>query len=163
MTRRVAARLELLDHGDHRPQVGFVGRARVVLGRLQAEAGRIFDEGVDEARRVVAQRDAGRRRGLDGFVVHVGEVGHLADVVAFLILERAAQHVEADERAEIADVAPRVDGQPARVHPDGAAIGRGEGLVGSGERVVEAHGGWRLNVPPPRSAGGRSRIRPRRP
>ena len=46
--------------------------------------------------------------------------------VAFLVLQGAPQHVEADERPEIADVAAGVDRQPARVHADGLAVGRNE-------------------------------------
>ena len=86
-------------------------------------------------------RAATRRllRRVDRLVVHVREVHDVAHRVALLVLQRAAQHVEADERPEVADVAARVDRQAARVHADGPAVGRHELFFGAGQRVVEAH------------------------
>ena len=55
------------------------------------------------------------------------------------VAQGAAQHVDGDEGAEVADVAAGVDRQAAGVHPDHAVARRGEVLFGSGERVVEAH------------------------
>ena len=78
-------------------------------------------------------------RRVDRLVVHVGEVHDVAHRVALLIPQGAAQHIEADERPEVADVAARVDGQAARVHADGLAVGRHELFFGSGQRVEEAH------------------------
>ena len=39
--------------------------------------------------------------------------------IAEQVPQRPAQHVDADEGPEVADVAAGVDGQAARVHPDG--------------------------------------------
>ena len=78
-------------------------------------------------------------RRVDRLVVDVGEVHDLADRVALLVLQRAAQHVEADERPEVADVPARVDRQAARVHADGLAVGGRESSSRSRQRVVEAH------------------------
>ena len=57
-------------------------------------------------------------------IVDVREVHHLLHVVAQQVPQRAAQHVEADERPEIADVAARVDRQAAGVHADRVAAAR---------------------------------------
>ena len=98
-------------------------------------AARVALEGVDELLRVLAQRRAGLDRLGDGAVVDVGVVAHLLHVVA-LELQRAAQHVERDEGAEVADVAARVDRQAAGVHAHGPALRRGERFFAPAEGVV---------------------------
>ena len=124
------ARLELLDHRDHRAQVGFVGRAGILLRRLEAHRRGVFEKRRDVLVGVVVQRHAGLLRGVNRLVVDVREVHDLPDLVALLVAQRASQDVEADERAEVADVAAGVDRQPAAVHPDRPAVGRGEGFFG---------------------------------
>ena len=89
-----------------------------------------------------AQVHAGLLRAGDRPVVDVGEVHHLPHLVAEQVPQRAAQHVEADERAEVADVAARVDGEAAGVHPDGVAGAGREGLFAARQGVVEAHRSW---------------------
>ena len=90
----------------------------------------------DELLRVLAQRPAGLHRLGDRAVVDVGVVAHLRDAMA-LGLERAAQHVEGDERAEVADVSARVDREAARVHPHVVAHRWGERFFLPREGVVE--------------------------
>src|SRR5581483_2157225 len=72
-------------------------------------------------------------------VVDVGEVHHLADVVAEQVLQRSTQDVDADKGAEVADVPTRVDRQAARIHANRLAIERLERLLAARQRVVEAH------------------------
>ena len=119
---------------------GLVGRARILLHRLEAHRRRVLEVRRDVPIGVLAQRHAGLRRRVDRLVVHVREVHDVAHGVAFLVPQRAAQHVQADERPEVADVPARVHRQPARVHADRPAVGRDELLFRSGQRVVEAHG-----------------------
>ena len=57
-------------------------------------------------------------------VVDVGEVHHLAHCAAADVLQRAAQHVEADEGPEVADVAAGVHRETARVHAHGVVARR---------------------------------------
>ena len=53
-------------------------------------------------------------------------------MIAAQVLERAAQHVEAHERPEVADVPAGVDGEAARVHAHGVVA---SGANGSSWRV----------------------------
>jgi hypothetical protein len=135
----VPVRLERLDRIAHRGDVGVVRGAGILLVFLEAERRRVLHERVDVAAGVLAQRQAGLLRFEDGPVVDVGEVHHLADVVAGLVLQRAAQDVERDERPEIADVAAGVGGEAARVHADEIASGGCEVLFASCQGVVQAH------------------------
>ena len=121
----VAVALERLDHVGHRRDVLVVGGARLLLDRLEAERRGVLAERGDELVRVLAQRHAGLLRLEDGAVVHVGVVHHVPHVVALLVLQRAAQHVERDEGAEVADVAARVDRQAAGVHADPVVPAKG--------------------------------------
>ena len=118
------ARLERLNHRHHGAQIRLVGRPRILLGRLDAHDRAVFAERGDIPIRVFPQRDARFGGRMDRLVVDVREIRHLADAIAVLVCERAPQHVEADERAEIADVAAGVDGQSAVVHANGLAVGR---------------------------------------
>ena len=55
----VPARLERLDHLDHRAQVGLVGGARILFHRLETHRRRVLAKRRDEPIGVLAQRDAG--------------------------------------------------------------------------------------------------------
>ena len=136
---RVAALAELQDHVDHRAQVGFIGRARVLLDRLESHRRRVFAKCLDVTIRVLPQRDTGLRRRIDRLVVDVREVHHLLDRVTLLVAQRASQRVQAHERAEVPDVAAGVDRQAARVHPHRLAVGRRELFLASREGVEEVH------------------------
>ena len=129
----MAVLLERLDHAGHRRDV--IGGARRVLDRLEAERRGVLLERVDELLRVLAQRLAGLHRLDDRPIVDVGVVAHLLHGVA-VELERAAQDVERDERAEVADVAARIHGQAARVHAHGLALRRDEVFFAPAEGVV---------------------------
>ena len=134
----VSARLEVVNHLAHRLEVLGIGRPRRLLDRLQPERRRVVAERLDPAVGVLAQRHARALRLEDRPVVDVREVHDLPDAPALLVLEHATQHVEADEGAEVADVAPGVDRQAARVHPHGAGLGRLEGLFPTGQGVIQA-------------------------
>ncbi len=136
----MAALAERVDHVGHRLQVLIVGGARRVFDRLDAERQRVLAKRGDVLIGVLAQRQARLRRADDGLVVDVGEVHDVVHLVAGDVLQRAAQHVHADEGAEVADVPARVDRQAARVHADGVVERRGKVLLLPGQGVVETHG-----------------------
>jgi hypothetical protein len=144
----VALRQEPLDHLDHLGDV----LARLGIGdrRLDAELPDVLHE---EARPMAADlpRIAPfplRLRldlvlalvGVVEQVPHVGDVHHLAHLEA-LDLEPAPQRVGEDVRAEVADVRPPVDGRSAVVHAHHARLEGLEGLLATGQGVVddEAH------------------------
>ena len=131
--------LESAHHVGHRAQVRLVGGARPLLRRLDPELREIVVEGADPLVRVFAQRQAGGARAGDGLVVHVRVVQRVHDLVSAEVLQCAPQDVHADERAEVADMRAGVDGGPARVHPDRIVAQRGEGLLLTRQRIVEAH------------------------
>ena len=135
----VAGALERLDDAGHRLQVRLVGGARALLNRLEAERLGILEECGDPLVGVLAQRHAGLLRPGDRAVVHVGEVRHLADVPAHVVLQRAAEDVAADEGAEVADVRAVVDGGATGVHPHRSPVGGRKFVFPAAQRVVQAH------------------------
>ena len=76
------------------------------------------------------------------------------------VLERPAQHVQADERAEVADVPARVDGEPADVHADRVVAQRRERLLAPAQGVVQAkhRPGYKATVQRPRRARPRATV-----
>src|SRR5436305_12996463 len=72
----------------------------------------------------------------DDFVIHVGDVHHVLELMAALPQE-PAQNVYRDKGAEIADMAVVVDGEPACIHADCVVHGWLEFLDFVRERVVE--------------------------
>jgi len=134
---RVAVLLEREHHVAHRPHVQVVGRPRRFFGCFDAERGGILAEGANPLFGVLAQRHLRRLRARDRLVVDVGVVDHLSNVMPGVVPQRAAEHVEADERPEIADVATGVDGEAAGVHPDGVVAQRSKRLFLACQRVVE--------------------------
>ena len=98
--------LQALYHLHHLGDV--VGRARVVLGPLDAQGLDVREEGLDVAVGVLPQRDPLLAGAADGLVVDVGQVHHLGDPVP-VKLERASQHVLEQEGPQVADVGEVVD------------------------------------------------------
>ena len=137
------------DQGQHLRDVA-AGPWRDV-GRLHAEGGGdlVVDPGP------VLGHDEGPERvvagGVDDLVVDVGVVADVEDVVAGGG-QVAAEDVEHDHRAEVADVGLGVDGGAAEVDPDPALVAGHERLLATGQGVVEleGHGG---SAPGSRSAG----------
>ena len=76
---------------------------------------------------------------IDDLVVDVGEVLHEFHLVA-AVLEVAAQQVEHDERARVADVEIVVHGRAAGIHFDLARGDRDELLLLAGQGVEQFHG-----------------------
>ena len=115
---RVTVLLERAHELRHRLEVLFVGRARPLFHVLEPERARILEERVDPLVRVLAQRLPRLLRSRNRAIVDVGEVDDLTDVVVLEMPKRPAQHVDGEERAEVADVPTGVHREPARVHAD---------------------------------------------
>ena len=75
---------------------------------------------------------------LDDLVVHVGEVLHERHLVA-AVLQIAAQHVEHDDRARVADVDVVIHRRAAGVHAHFARLDRHELFLLHGHGVVQFH------------------------
>ena len=105
-------------------------------GRLAVERLHVFEEGALELGGVLGDGLVGGSGVADDLVVDVGDVHDVVDGEA-LQLDGAAQHVDVEEGAEVADVAVVVDGGAAAVEAQGVAV-RGEEWLGlSGEGVEE--------------------------
>ena len=86
----------------------------MMTGGSAAERVEVFEEGPLVARRVLGDGDALRGGVADDLVVDVGDVHDVLDGDA-LLLEKAAQEIDVQEGAEVADVAVVVDGGAAGV------------------------------------------------
>ena len=128
---------ELLDERDHLGD-GF-GGAGQVLGALDGERVHVLEEGLLEAGGVLLDGLAGERGVADDLVVDVGDVHDVLDLHAELAQE-AAEDVDVEEGAEVADVAVVVDGGAAGVHAQGAAVDGRKGFGLQAERVEEMQG-----------------------
>ena len=127
---------ERLDQIRHRAKIRLVGRARVLFDLLEAERAGILTKGLDVLLGVRTEIHPGLLRTDDRAIVDIGEVHHMMKIVAEQVLQRPAQHVDANEGAEIADMAARVDRRTARVHPHGVAARRSKSLFRAGQGVV---------------------------
>ena len=132
---------EILDERDHLGDV--VGGVGYDFGSFDVERGHVLEEGVFEALGVDADGLVGERGVADDLVIHIGDVHDVADVEAELA-QGAAEEIDVEEGAEVADVAEVVDGGAAGVHAEGPAVGGGEGFDAAGEGVEEFHGLCRL-------------------
>ena len=125
---------------DERDHVGNIfGGAGDVFGALDIEGVHVLEEGALEAGAVLADGLAGGCGVADDLVVDVGDVH---DVVQGEAVEAggAAEDVDVQEGAEVADVAVVVDGGAAAIEAQGVAVGGEERLVFSGEGIEEFEG-----------------------
>ena len=127
---------EGLDQADHGADLlgGLGAHGRV----LDAGAAHVLDEGVGVLRGHLGGAAALLVGLLDDLVVDVGDVldeGHLVAAP----LEVAADDIEGDEGARVADVDAVVDGGTAHVHAHLAGLARGELLFAARLRVVDLH------------------------
>ena len=136
---RVAVFLERVHQFGHGFEIGLVGGSRRVFHRLEPERGGVLAKRLDVLRRVGAQVLAGLLGAENRPVVDVGEVHHLVHPPPAHVLQRAAQHVQADEGAEVADVPAVVDREAAGVHAHRVAHRRDKRLFLAREGVVKAH------------------------
>ena len=130
----MAARDQALDKRDHGADLlrGLRPEVRILhAGRMHV---------LDEQARVFLGHFGGRARLLgsaaDDLIVHVGHVLHEGDIEAAPD-EVAADHVEGDERARVADVDAVVHRRPADVHGDLPRLDRFEVHLLAAARIVQ--------------------------
>ncbi len=119
---------ELLDERDHLGNV--LGGVGDDLGALDGEGVHVFEEGVFVDAGVVADGGVGGEGVADDLVVDVGDVHDVLGGDALLV-EEAAEDVDVEKGAEVADVAVVVDGGAAAVHAEGGGADGREGLDGA--------------------------------
>ena len=113
---------QLLDERDHLGDV--VGGVGDLFGELDVEGFEVLEEGLLELGGVVGDGDACVAGVTDDLVVDVGDVHDVLDGDS-LLKDEAAEDVDVEECAEVADVAVVVDGGAAAVHSQrGGAYGR---------------------------------------
>ena len=127
---------ERLDHGDHGTDL--LGGAGAHIGIEHVGGAHDADELVGELRRDLGSRTALLVGALDDLVVDIGEVLGERDLVAARD-EPASNHIEADERAGIADVDVVVDRGAAHVHANLAGLDGLELFLFMGSAVVDTH------------------------
>ena len=127
---------ERLDHGDHRADL--LGGAGAHIGIEHVGGAHDADELVGELRRDLGGGAALLVGALDDLVIDIGEVLGKRDLVAARN-EPATNHVEADERAGVADVNVVVDRGAAHVHADLAGLDGLELFLFMGSAVVDTH------------------------
>ena len=108
----VAGVHERFDQLDDRPDR--LGGPRLGVRPAQRQAIGVLDVGLGHLRRQLGAGNAALAGGVVDLVVHVGDVGHEARLVAF-VLEEALEQGEHDVGAGVAHVHAPVDGRAARV------------------------------------------------
>ena len=116
-----------------------VGGTRFVLGPLDAQRIGVLVQGVNHALGQGPQGLAVVHRALDDFVVDVGDVAHIFDLVA-AGFEPALHHIKGHHGAGVAQVAQVVDRHAAHIHAHHTRRDRRKGFHRPGERVVNAKG-----------------------
>ena len=134
----MAALDQALDKRDHGADL--LGGFRADIRILHASRAHVLDEQT----RVLLGHLGGRARllsgALDDLVVHVGHVLHEGDVEA-APGEVAADHIEGDERARVADVDAVVHRGPAHVHGDLPRLHRFKVHLLAAARIVQLNHG----------------------
>ena len=97
----------------------------------------IFQKCLLVFRRVLLDRYAIPGCVADDFVVDIGDVHHVADVIPALP-QKTVEQVDCNKRPEVSDVTIVVNRRPARIHADPVGLQRLEFFNLCGECVVEA-------------------------
>ena len=126
-------RFELFDQAQHLRHV--FGGARRVVGRQNAQRGRVFIHVLRETRRQLGNRLAVFHGAADDLVVDVRNVAHIGDVETGGF-QPAVDDVERHHHARMADMAIIVDGHAADVHAYLARFHRDEYLLLASQGVV---------------------------
>ena len=121
-----------------------LGRARVDRRALDAQRVRVGVVFLDEAVAQLLDGDALLVGAADHLVVDIREVLDVLDLVA-LVFQIAAQRVEHDERARVADVEIVVDRRAAAVNAHLARLDGLEFLLAARLRIIDLH---HLQYPP---------------
>jgi len=129
---------QALDHADHGADL--LGGARANIRVHHVGSAHNADELLGELLRYLGRGAPLLVSTVDDLVVHVGEVLRERDIVAARD-EPAANHVEADERARVADVDVVVHRGAAHVHADLALLDGLECFLAVRSAVVDEHAG----------------------
>ncbi len=135
---------EFLDEFDH--FVDVLGGGRIVFGRLDAKGFKVLKECLFVFAGKLFEWDACGPRVTDGFIIHIGEVHNLGDVIA-AVLKRPAQDIFERIGAEVTDVGIVVDGRATSIHTDIGWIDRFEFLDGACEGIIKLE--WHDQFPVP--------------
>lgn len=127
----------MLDERNHLGNVA--GGAHQDLRPFNLKSFQVLQKSLLEGGRVLGDGDARGGGVLNDAVVHVGDVHGVADRGSGE-LEEAAEDVNCQESAEVADVAVVVDRGPAGVDAQGLAVHGDEVVDLSGQGVKEAEG-----------------------
>ena len=125
------------DHREHARDVP--GRERLHRGPKHVQRIHVLLIGARELGRDRLGREAALGRRLNDLVLDVGDVAGV-ERIAEALLQQPEQQVEHDRRAGVADVRIVVDGRTADIHRRPLRIGRNEGLLAAGQRIVQLHG-----------------------
>jgi hypothetical protein len=131
-----AASNEPLDQRDHLGDV--LGGLGIDVRRQDAERRHVLALGGDVALGDLGGGDARVVGASDDAIVHIGVVAHERHPVS-LELQIAAEHVEDERAARMADVGGVVDGDAAHVHADLARMKRHQLVLAARHRVVDLH------------------------
>ncbi len=126
---------ERADQLDHLRNV--IGGGGIHFGALDAQLIQILEKSLLVGFGEVLQGYACGAGVADGFIVHVGEVHDLFDLVAG-VAQGSAQQIFKHIGAEIADVSEVVDGGTAGVESNLAVLDRLEDFGSTGQRIVKA-------------------------
>ena len=129
--------LERANHLAHRVDIGLIGRPWRFLGRFDPEQIQVVLERLNPLLGVFTKRYAGLSRAGNRLVVDVGVVDDVRDAKAAQVLQRTPEHVEADERPEVSDVAAVVHREAAGIHADRVVAKWRERLFLSRQRVEQ--------------------------
>ena len=113
-----------------------IGGLHQQFGVLDVQRVGVFEEGLDVLLGVLLHGEAVARGVADDLVLNVSDVHDVLELVAAL-LQEAAQRVDHDEGAEVADVSVVVNGGPAGIHADEVVFQRPELLNFSGQSIKE--------------------------
>ena len=107
------------------------------FGLFDIQSTRVFKKRVLILCRELLQRNTGLGGVADDFVVHVGNIHHVAYLVSALA-EESTQDIYCYKCAEISDVAVVINRRPARIHADLIVLKRLELLDPSGKCIEQA-------------------------
>ena len=127
---------------DHRQHLRHVfSRARLQRGRLNVERADVLVHGCNHLVRQGADGDAAFNGAFDDFVVNIGDVAHIDDLVA-ADLEPALHHIKRHHHAGMTDMAQVIDSHAAHIHANLAGNEGRKIFYGTRQRVVnaKAHG-----------------------
>src|SRR4029078_3450998 len=100
-----------------------LGGAHDLFRRLDVQEDGVLQKGLFVLARICVNAKSGGGCSVDNFVIHIGDVNDLANLVSALAQE-SAQRIHDHIGAEVADVAVVVNGGSAGIHADQVVVQR---------------------------------------